>query len=97
MKRKELIRRLTDAGCILVRPGARHDLYMNPKTGKKQANPETPRDRREFCKTYFEDPDQLNPADALIRPADFGSERSLLSTHSIRNHQRPGLYGDEHN
>lgn len=39
MKRKELIRRITSAGCMLVRHGARHDLYRNPKTGKKQPIP----------------------------------------------------------
>jgi mRNA interferase HicA len=39
MKRKELIRRLTAAGCVFVRPGARHDLYLNPKTGKKHPLP----------------------------------------------------------
>ena len=36
MKRKDLIKRLTDEGCILVRLGSRHDLYKNPATGKKQ-------------------------------------------------------------
>jgi len=39
MKRKELIKRLTDAGCVFVRPGARHDVYMNPQTRKRQAIP----------------------------------------------------------
>ena len=39
MKRKELIKRITSAGCVLVRHGARHDLYRNPKTGKKQTIP----------------------------------------------------------
>jgi predicted RNA binding protein YcfA (HicA-like mRNA interferase family) len=39
MKRKELIKRLTDAGCVFIRPGARHDLYLNPRTGKKQPVP----------------------------------------------------------
>jgi len=39
MKRKDLIKRLIDAGCVFVRPGARHDLYMNPKTRKKQPVP----------------------------------------------------------
>ncbi len=34
MKRKELIKKLTSAGCELVRRGARHDLYKNPKTGE---------------------------------------------------------------
>ncbi len=39
MKRKDLIKRLTDSGCILVRHGSRHDLYKNPTTGKKQPVP----------------------------------------------------------
>ena len=39
MKRKEFIRELQRAGCHLVRPGARHDLYMNPRAGAKQAVP----------------------------------------------------------
>ncbi|MDI6815635.1 MAG: type II toxin-antitoxin system HicA family toxin [Actinomycetota bacterium] len=39
MKRKALIKELTSAGCMLVRHGARHDLYTNPRTGKKQPVP----------------------------------------------------------
>lgn len=39
MKRKDLIKMLTDSGCILVRHGGRHDLYKNPTTGKKQPVP----------------------------------------------------------
>ena len=39
MKRKELIKKLTSAGCMLVRHGARHDLYKNPRTDKKQPIP----------------------------------------------------------
>ncbi len=39
MKRKDLIKMLTDSGCILVRHGGRHDLYKNPATGKKQPVP----------------------------------------------------------
>ena len=39
MKRKELIKTLKGAGCVFVRAGARHDVFMNPKTGKKQAVP----------------------------------------------------------
>jgi len=34
MKTKELIKKITSAGCVLVRHGRRHDLYRNPKTGK---------------------------------------------------------------
>lgn len=39
MKRKTLIKKLTDSKCILVRHGSRHDLYQNPVTGKKQPVP----------------------------------------------------------
>jgi len=39
MKRKALIRKITSIGCVLVRHGKKHDLYMNPKTGKKQPIP----------------------------------------------------------
>ena len=39
MKRKELLRQLTDAGCVLHRHGSRHDIFLNPKTGKKQPVP----------------------------------------------------------
>ena len=35
MKRRELVRQLTNAGCVLLRHGSRHDLYLNPVTGKK--------------------------------------------------------------
>jgi len=39
MKRKELLKKISSAGCVLVRHGASHDLYKNPKTGKKQPIP----------------------------------------------------------
>ena len=39
MRRKALIQRLCEAGCILERHGAAHDLYKNPATGKKQPVP----------------------------------------------------------
>jgi len=39
MKRKDLIKQITSIGCILLRHGKRHDLYANPKTGKKQPVP----------------------------------------------------------
>ena len=39
MKRKQLIKKILSAGCELLRHGARHDLYRNPKTGKKQPIP----------------------------------------------------------
>jgi mRNA interferase HicA len=39
MKRKDLIRQLTAEGCILLRHGSRHDVYLNPKNGMKQPVP----------------------------------------------------------
>ena len=39
MKRSEFIRRITAAGCILHRHGSRHDIYLNPATGRKQPVP----------------------------------------------------------
>ncbi len=39
MKRKEFVQQLTRDGCILLRPGTRHDIYLNPQTGLKQPVP----------------------------------------------------------
>ncbi len=39
MKGKELIKRITAVGRVLVRHGTRYDLYKNAKTGKKQPVP----------------------------------------------------------
>jgi mRNA interferase HicA len=36
MKRTELIRELREAACVLLRHGARHDVYLNPATGQRQ-------------------------------------------------------------
>jgi mRNA interferase HicA len=39
MKRKDLIKQLTIAGCVLLRHGSRHDIYLNPTNGQKQPVP----------------------------------------------------------
>ena len=39
MKRKQFVRALKRDGCILDRPGSRHDIYINPRTGQKQPVP----------------------------------------------------------
>jgi len=39
MKRKEFIRQLIRDGCVLLRSGSRHDIYLNPRTGQKQPVP----------------------------------------------------------
>jgi mRNA interferase HicA len=39
MKRRDLIKELEKHGCILIRNGAKHDWYMNPKTKISQPVP----------------------------------------------------------
>jgi predicted RNA binding protein YcfA (HicA-like mRNA interferase family) len=39
MKRTEMLKRLTQMGCVFVRTGGNHDIYLNPHTGKKQPIP----------------------------------------------------------
>jgi mRNA interferase HicA len=39
MKRKDLIRELEKMGCLLIRHGAKHDWYQNPKTKVSQPVP----------------------------------------------------------
>lgn len=36
MKTSELLRSLSDAGCVLARHGGGHDKWINPKTGKSE-------------------------------------------------------------
>jgi predicted RNA binding protein YcfA (HicA-like mRNA interferase family) len=39
MKHRELLRIIARAGALFVRHGARHDIYQNPRTGKKEQVP----------------------------------------------------------
>ena len=39
MKRRELIRKLEEMGCVLVRHGGNHDWYPNRATKKSQPVP----------------------------------------------------------
>ncbi|MCC7277990.1 MAG: type II toxin-antitoxin system HicA family toxin [Chromatiaceae bacterium] len=39
MKRRELIAKLQQMGCVLIRHGGRHDWYQNQKTGESQPVP----------------------------------------------------------
>jgi len=39
VKRQALIHELIHAGCFMKRHGSRHDIYANPKTGKKAPVP----------------------------------------------------------
>ncbi len=43
MKRRDLIKKLVINGWILVRHGAEHDIYANPKPLEKQTEIQIPR------------------------------------------------------
>ena len=39
MKRRELLCKLRREGCVILRSGGNHDIYVNRKTGRKQPIP----------------------------------------------------------
>jgi len=39
MKRAELIRKIKNSGCVLIRHGGKHDWYQNPNTKVSQPVP----------------------------------------------------------
>lgn len=39
MKRRDLIRRIEENGCVLIRHGGKHDWYQNPETKVAQPVP----------------------------------------------------------
>ena len=39
MKKRALVKILTKEGCELLRHGAKHDIYINPQTGKREPVP----------------------------------------------------------
>jgi mRNA interferase HicA len=39
MKRRDLVRELEAAGCVLHRHGKRHDIYRNPDNGQQAPVP----------------------------------------------------------
>ncbi len=39
MKRRDLIRRIEQLGCVLIRHGSKHDWYQNPTTKFSQPVP----------------------------------------------------------
>jgi len=36
VKRRDLIKKLEETGCVLIRQGGRHDWYQNPRTKVSQ-------------------------------------------------------------
>ncbi|MBI4675308.1 MAG: type II toxin-antitoxin system HicA family toxin [Chloroflexi bacterium] len=49
MKRQEFIRELEKSGCYLKRRGKRHDIYVNPKNGKKVPVPRHTEIKNTLC------------------------------------------------
>ncbi|MCA9414088.1 MAG: type II toxin-antitoxin system HicA family toxin [Candidatus Omnitrophica bacterium] len=50
MKRRAFIRELVDNGCFLKRHGARHDLYQNPRNGRKAPVPRHAEIKNDLCR-----------------------------------------------
>ena len=50
MKRQEFIREIVNAGCYLKRHGSNHDIYVNPKNGKKAPVPRHQVIKDSLCK-----------------------------------------------
>lgn len=51
MKRRDLVAKLEEVGCVLLRHGAKHDIYHNPKIGKSEP---VPRHARSMSFVYLE-------------------------------------------
>ena len=49
MKRREFIKVLTRAGCILVRHGKKHDIYKNTKNGRRAPVPRHSEIKNTLC------------------------------------------------
>ncbi len=49
MKRGNFIRELVRAGCYLERHGKKHDIYANPKNGKKAPVPRHSEIKESLC------------------------------------------------
>jgi len=49
VKRRDLVRELVAEGCYLKRHGRKHDIYINPKNGKKAPIPRHPEIKESLC------------------------------------------------
>ncbi|MEO8198674.1 MAG: type II toxin-antitoxin system HicA family toxin [Thermoanaerobaculia bacterium] len=50
MKRAAFLRELAQQGCLLQRHGGRHDLYLNPKNGRKAPVPRHGEIKESLCR-----------------------------------------------
>jgi len=55
MKRRDLIKILTDMGCLLVRHGAKHDWYMNAQTRRTQPVPRHNEINEAFSQIHYQE------------------------------------------
>ena len=53
MKRRDLIKKLEDAGCHFVRHGGKHDWYQNPQTGVSQPVPRHSELKENLCRSII--------------------------------------------
>jgi len=49
VKHREFLRELLAAGCSLKRPGKRHDMYANPRTGRSAPVPRHRKIKNSLC------------------------------------------------
>lgn len=50
MKRAAFLRELAQKGCVLHRHGGRHDLYLNPRNGRKAPLPRHKEIKDSLCR-----------------------------------------------
>jgi len=50
LKRNDFVRKLVDVGCYLKRHGANHDIYVNPRSGRKAPVPRHSEIKESLCK-----------------------------------------------
>jgi hypothetical protein len=50
VKRTALVQELTEAGCYLERHGKRHDIFVNPRNGKKAPIPRHAEIKESLCR-----------------------------------------------
>jgi len=53
MKRGALLKILKTNGCVFIKHGGKHDLYIQPKTGKKDQVPRHPKISEELAKSII--------------------------------------------
>jgi len=54
VKQKAFLKELRKAGCIFLRHGSRHDLYLNPANGRKAPVPRHTEIKNSLCRLIRE-------------------------------------------